>query len=149
MNLVSSARAGRGLTSLLPRRKLMKALLGLTVLAVSFMAIAWPRPAPSSNAVDPAAGAAAANPLGELSRSALDSAPISGRVEERLSAGSYTYLSVRTGAETSVWVVTLGGGSPPGAQVSVRSMGRRTDFYSSRLKRTFPELIFGIISRPD
>jgi hypothetical protein len=149
MNLVSSAGAGRGPASLSPRRKVTKALLlGLTVVAVFLAAFAWPRPAARSSAADPA-GAAAANPLAELSRSALDNAPITGRVEERLSAGSYTYLSVRTGANTSVWVVTLGGGSPPGAPVKVRSMGRRADFYSSRLKRTFPELIFGIISRPD
>jgi hypothetical protein len=45
--------------------------------------------------------------------------------------------------------VTLGSGAPAGARVAVRSLGRRTDFYSRRLQRTFPELVFGIVSRID
>ncbi|MGK3992490.1 hypothetical protein [Sorangium sp. So ce1024] len=89
------------------------------------------------------------SPLGELSRTVADVAPVIGVVEERLPAGSYTYLAVRPDGGSPVWVVTLGGGQPVGARVSIRSYGRRTDFASRRLKRTFPVLVFGVVSRAD
>jgi hypothetical protein len=123
-----------------------KPLLGLACFAALFITLAWWLDMPSS-AAGPA-GAVASNPLGLLSRSAADRARITGRVEERLPAGSYTYLAVRTG-EALVWAVTVGDAPPPGAQVEVRSMGRRTNFHSRRLARTFPDLVFGIVSRAD
>ncbi|KYF82009.1 hypothetical protein [Sorangium sp. So ce388] len=146
MMLVSSARAARSAAPRHARRRLVKPLLGLTVFAALFVALAWRLDRPSS-----AAGpldAVAANPLGQLSRSAADRASVAGRVEERLPAGSYTYVAVRDG-EALTWVVTLGDAPPPGTPVQVRSMGRRTDFHSRRLERTFPELVFGIVSRAD
>ncbi|WP_437967141.1 hypothetical protein WMF04_47620 [Sorangium sp. So ce260] len=89
------------------------------------------------------------SPLGALARSAADLAPVIGTVEERLPAGSYTYLSVRPDSGAPLWAVTLGGGHPVGARVSLRSFGRRTDFASRRLQRTFPVLVFGVVSRAD
>jgi hypothetical protein len=70
-------------------------------------------------------------------------------VEERLAAGSYTYLALRGDDGAFTWVVALGGGERPGTRVKVRSMGRRTNFRSNRLDRTFPALVFGIVSRLD
>ncbi|ATB33926.1 hypothetical protein [Melittangium boletus] len=87
------------------------------------------------------------NPLGGLEHSASDQEPFLGQVEEQLRAGPYTYCSVRRDDGSSVWVVTMGKGEPPGTRVQVVSFGRRTDFQSSRLKRTFAELCFGTVSR--
>ena len=86
------------------------------------------------------------SPLGDLSRSLGDLAPVVGVVEERLAAGSYTYLAVRPDGGSPMWAVTLGSGQPVGARVSVRSFGRRTEFASRRLQRTFPVLVFGVVS---
>lgn len=146
MTLVSTAPAARGSAPRSARRRLVKPLLGLMVFAALFLALAWHLDRPSS-ASGPLA-AAAANPLGQLSRSDADRALLVGRVEERLPAGSYTYVAVRTGAALT-WAVTVGDAPPPGAPVQVRSMGRRTNFHSSRLSRTFPELVFGVVSRAD
>ncbi len=41
----------------------------------------------------------------------------------------------------------MGAGAPVGARVDVRSFGRQTSFVSRRLHRTFPELVFGLVSR--
>ena len=149
MTLVSSARAARSSAPRSVRRRLVKPLLGLTAFAALFFALAWHLDRPSSAAghAEPL-GAMAASPLGQLSRSAADRALIAGRVEERLPAGSYTYVAVRAG-EALTWAVTLGDAPPVGTPVQVRSMGRRTNFHSRRLERTFPELVFGIVSRAD
>jgi hypothetical protein len=93
------------------------------------------------------ASAQAGNPLANL-RTDRAGEPLAGRVEERVAAGPYTYLDVR-GAERRVWVVTLGRGAPRGASVRVRSLGQQQNFYSRRLQRTFPELVFGLVSRLD
>ncbi|WP_437730435.1 hypothetical protein [Sorangium sp. So ce1335] len=146
MTLVSSARAARSASPRSVRRRLVKPLLGLTAFAALFLALAWHLDAPSSAAGR--LGAIAASPLAQLSRTAADRALIAGRVEERLPAGSYTYVAVRAG-EALTWAVTLGDAPPPGTPVEVRSMGRRTNFHSRRLERTFPELVFGIVSRAD
>ncbi|WP_437274895.1 hypothetical protein WME90_26995 [Sorangium sp. So ce375] len=141
MPLVPWARAPRSAW-----RRLAKPLLGLAVFAALFVVLAWRLDWPSA-----AAGpldAAAANPLGQLSRAAADRAPLAGVIEERLSAGSYTYVAVRAG-ETLTWAVTVGDAPPPGTPVQVRSMGRKTNFHSRRLARTFPDLVFGIVSRAD
>ncbi len=86
------------------------------------------------------------NPLGGLSRSAEDLAPVAGTVEERLPAGGYTYLAVREASGRLVWTVTVGRGASEGDRVVVRSFGRRASFFSRRLQRTFPELVFGLVS---
>ena len=88
--------------------------------------------------------AATTIPLGELRPPAPGEAELVGVVEERLAAGSYTYLAVRVG-ETQHWVATMGPGREPGERVKVRSMGTRTDFFSRRLDRTFSELVFGVV----
>lgn len=146
MKLVSSADAGRGPTRPSFRRKLARGLL-LTAIVALFAAAAA-RSSPSGSGAGQAS-AAAANPLGQLVRSTVDDAPITGRVEERIAAGSYTYLAVRSDTNALVWAVTLGEGAPAGSPVRVRSMGRRTNFYSRRLGKTFDELVFGIVSASD
>jgi hypothetical protein len=68
-----------------------------------------------------------------------------GRVDQVLSAGSYTYARVISDAGSQRWVVTLSRGIAPGASVEVENMGTRRQFHSKRLRRTFDELVFGIV----
>jgi hypothetical protein len=93
------------------------------------------------------AEAAAANPFGGLSRTTEDLAPLEGTVEERLPAGGYTYLAVRSASGRRTWAVTMGRGADVGERVQVRSFGRRVSFFSRRLQRTFPELVFGLVTK--
>ena len=67
-----------------------------------------------------------------------------GVVEERLVAGSYSYLAVRDAAALR-WVAVMGPGEPPGRTVVVHAMGMRTDFHSARLDRDFAELFFATV----
>jgi hypothetical protein len=90
-----------------------------------------------------------ANPLLSLSRNESGRAALGGLVEERLDAGSYSYLALRTDAGARLWAVTLGDGAPAGARVALRSFGTRSDFYSRRLDRTFPELVFAMVRTID
>ncbi|WP_437934170.1 hypothetical protein [Sorangium sp. So ce341] len=147
MTLVSSAPLARSSAPRAAFRRLVKPLLGLMIFAALFLSLAWALDDRPSTAAGPLA-AVVASPLGQLSRSAADRALLVGRVEERLPAGSYTYFAVRAG-EALTWAVTVGDAPPPGTPVQVRSMGRRTNFHSSRLARTFPELVFGVVSRAD
>lgn len=87
------------------------------------------------------------NPLATLVPEAPSARPIAGRVVQRLNVSSYTYLEIEAADGARVWVVMLGAGPEEGARVRVRSMGRRKRFESPRLGRTFPELVFGIVSR--
>jgi hypothetical protein len=146
MKLVSPAGARRSPAPRSALHRLAKPLLGL--ITVATLALVLTRQGLVAPATAKPQEAAATNPLGQLSRSALDLTPIEGHVEELLPAGPYTYLAVRTAGEL-VWAVTLGGAPPPGTAVHVQSMGRRTSFHSRRLGRTFPELVFGLVSRID
>lgn len=89
------------------------------------------------------------NPLTQIVRDATDAKPREGRIESQLVAGSYTYVELRGDDSAHYWAVTLGRAPPLGSRVRVRSFGHRRDFYSPRLQRTFPELVFGIVSRID
>jgi hypothetical protein len=89
----------------------------------------------------------AGSPLAGLSRAPSDLAPFGGTVEERLPAGGYTYLRVRRDDGGGAWTVTMGPGAGVGDRVVVKSFGRQTDFVSRRLRRTFPDLVFGVVSR--
>ena len=74
----------------------------------------------------------------------LDAA-FTGKVTERLPAGSYCYLQVQTQGGDEHWVATVGKGHAIGTAVRVKSMGVREDFRSRRLMRTFDRLLFGIV----
>ena len=83
------------------------------------------------------------SPLSELR--APRSPSWTGVVETTLPAGSYTYLALRDDDDAVRWVATNGKGAPTGSLVAVKSWGVRTDFYSRRLERSFPELEFGSV----
>lgn len=89
------------------------------------------------------------NPMSELVRDCSDARARQARVESQLVAGAYTYVELRGDASEHYWAVTMGRVPPPGTRVHVRSFGHRRDFYSHRLQRTFPELVFGLISRQE
>lgn len=89
------------------------------------------------------------NPLLSMERSSGPRASLRAVVEERLDAGSYSYLALRADDGARLWAVTLGDGAPAGARVAVRSLGMRRDFYSRRLDRSFPELVFAMVRTVD
>ena len=99
--------------------------------------------------LEPVRAARADNPLTNIVRDATDAEPREARVESQLEAGTCTYVELRGEDAVHYWAVTLGRAPPPGSRVRVRSFGHRRDFYSARLQRTFPELVFGIVSRID
>ncbi len=89
--------------------------------------------------------ARAVNPLERLALS--DTAPrgFTGRVAERLHAGPYTYLRVRTDAGEEHWVASLAGGFAQSNTVTVKVIADAPTFQSRRLSRSFSPLLFGIV----
>jgi hypothetical protein len=128
---------------LAPRRRFV---LAAVVSLIPITVYAAPRAAGRAAAGTSAAAPAPGNPLAGISRTALDLAPFTGTVEERLPAGGYTYLAVRCEDRSLLWTVTVGPGAKVGERVDVRSFGRQKSFVSARLHRTFPELVFGLVS---
>ncbi len=75
---------------------------------------------------------------------------LQGRIAERLSAGSYTYLDLELSDGSHRWVVVLGRDVPAvDREIKVTAMGSRADFYSSRLGRRFDHLTFASIAKGD
>lgn len=71
---------------------------------------------------------------------------LDGWVEERLVAGSYVYLRVRTTAPAGVtWVASLAMTTPDRPHVRVLVLGRAEQFHSRRLQRDFEPLLFGAV----
>ncbi|HEY6879925.1 MAG TPA: hypothetical protein VI299_17990 [Polyangiales bacterium] len=103
----------------------------------------------SAHAVQPLPAPDRPDPLASLMRSAPDEPPWYGRVEQRISAGRYTYLALRTAHHQLRWTVTTGRGAAEGAQVRVQSLGYSPSFYSKRLQRAFPNLVFGVVHAMD
>lgn len=85
------------------------------------------------------------NPLDRFVRS--DHAPrtFEGHVAERLRAGPYTYLRVRTDAGAEHWVASLAHGLTSSETVSVKVIADAPTFESRRLSRVFSTLIFGVV----
>ncbi len=86
--------------------------------------------------------AAPGNPFVGLRAEAGAPQRLSGVIEERLAAGSYNYLALRGADGPLRWVVVMGPAPAVGAELRVRSHGRRRDFVSRRLGRSFAELDF-------
>jgi hypothetical protein len=88
-----------------------------------------------------AAGPAGKNPLEGIS-TAERGKRMRGRVNERLRAGSYTYLDMRLHDGSQEWIVVMGKAPAPGEDIEAVNMGTRTNFHSRRLDRTFDRLTF-------
>ena len=69
---------------------------------------------------------------------------LEGDVVERLDAGNYRYLRVRT-EDGDRWVVSLALTTPDAPRVRVTALGRAVDFRSERLSRRFDELLFAVV----
>ncbi len=67
-------------------------------------------------------------------------------VDERLAAGSYTYVHLRDATGTERWLATLSATDPGATQVTVDVFARLDRFESPRLGRTFSPLSFGRLS---
>jgi len=71
---------------------------------------------------------------------------LEGWVEERLVAGSYVYLRVRTTEPAAVtWVASLAVTTPALPHVRILVLGRAQQFHSRRLLRDFEPLLFGAV----
>ena len=125
----------------------------LPVIACSLLATlalaCTPEGAARRDAAGPGAAApstaSAGNPLQGAS-TAERGTRLRGRVNERLDAGSYTYLDLRLGDGRQHWIVVLGKAeAEPGQDIEAVAMGTRTDFHSRRLDRTFDRLTFAWI----
>jgi hypothetical protein len=90
---------------------------------------------------------AAPHPYAAFARDRSAWRRLTGTVEERLRAGPYVYLRVRT-KTGDAWVVTLHGTAAQAGAVRVTVVGEAASFDSARLGRTFAPLHFGIV-RPD
>lgn len=67
---------------------------------------------------------------------------LAGAVTERLVAGTYTYARLRLPAGDERWIVLSGRAHRGARALTATCYGRRRDFVSPRLGRTFPMLYF-------
>jgi hypothetical protein len=72
---------------------------------------------------------------------------VDGVVLERLDAGIYTYLRIKT-ASGETWAAVPKGEAAVGAQVRIRNPQPMDGFQSPSLKRTFERIIFGTLDAP-
>ena len=100
-----------------------------------------PEPIVAKTAADPNPAAAATNPLLDM-KAAPSAEPTVAVVEERIAAGNYSYLRLKSG-EGEYWLATMGAGEQPGTRVQARTYGVHEDFHSRRTGKTFDRLYFG------
>lgn len=99
---------------------------------------------PSAVESGPAATAVKGNPLRGASPLA-DDGLFSAVIVERVAAGGYTYVRLKTEQGEHRWLATMGDGEAPGVQVAVHAYSSREDFHSRRTGMTFDRLLFGSI----
>lgn len=85
------------------------------------------------------------NPLERFGLSEGTPRALTGRVVERLPAGPYTYLRVRTDAGPEHWGASISLGPTAVDEVVVKVIADAPTFESRRLSRTFSPLLFGVI----
>jgi len=98
----------------------------------------------ASSSSDPGS---AQNPFASAERVESAESAWSGRVLERLNAGSYVYLRVERAGGAQAWVVTAEAIAPDAEKVRVRALRRVNHFESKRLGRAFAPLFFGIVRK--
>jgi hypothetical protein len=91
------------------------------------------------------ARATTSNPLDRFALSDQTPRTFTGRVVERLRAGPYAYLRVRTDVGVEHWVASLALGLTPSDAVVVKVIADAPTFESRRLSRTFSPLFFGVV----
>jgi hypothetical protein len=89
--------------------------------------------------------AVGSNPLLDAAEPSADETSFAGVIHQRLAAGGYSYLEVRTADGGIHWVATLGPGADVGDQVGVRVFAAHDDFDSRRLGRRFDRVLFGSV----
>jgi hypothetical protein len=89
----------------------------------------------------------AQNPFASAERVDASESAWSGKVLERLNAGSYVYLRVARDGGAEAWVVTAEAIAPDAEKVRVRALRRVDHFDSKRLGRVFAPLFFGIVRK--
>jgi hypothetical protein len=102
---------------------------------------------PGENDAERPAGAAPhSNPFSTHALPPEQRGWLEGWVEERLIAGSYVYLRVRTTEPAAVtWVASLAITTPERPHVRILVLGHAKQFHSRRLLRDFEPLLFGAV----
>lgn len=77
----------------------------------------------------------------------LDAPPVEGTVLERLDAGTYSYLRLKTKAG-ELWAAVPRAEVPNGMTVTIRNAQPMDGFQSPSLKRTFERIVFGTLELP-
>lgn len=117
--------------------------------AAAYAIAASDRPRHASAAPDAAPVAAPAGPFAATTLPADQRSVLAGRVEERLSAGPYSYLRIRPdGQAGDHWIAVSGdaASTAAGQRIRVRVMARAEQFRSRRLGREFAVLLFASIT---
>jgi hypothetical protein len=104
------------------------------------------QPARQPVAVTPAA---ADNPFAKAAPVPAAESRFTGRVIQRLEAGSYVYLEVERPGSGPTWVVTAEALAPDADRVAVHVVKRVDHFESRRLQRSFSPLGFAIVRKDD
>ncbi|MFO0599370.1 MAG: hypothetical protein U0228_28945 [Myxococcaceae bacterium] len=108
--------------------------LAITALTALLALIAWA--SPSNHPTNPLTDGSVTPEL----------ATLSGRVDERLLAGSYVYLHLIDASGTPHWLVTLDGPATRASLVTARLFARAERFHSARLHRDFESLHFASLT---
>ncbi|HEY6562737.1 MAG TPA: hypothetical protein VI072_35980 [Polyangiaceae bacterium] len=103
-------------------------------------------PARQPGAVTPAT---ADNPFAKAAPAPAAHSRFTGRVIQRLDAGSYVYLEVEKPGSGPTWIVTAEALAPDADRVAVHVVKRVEHFESRRLQRSFSPLGFAIVRKDD
>jgi hypothetical protein len=93
--------------------------------------------------------ATADNPFAKAAPAPAADSRFTGRVIQRLDAGSYVYLEVEKPGSGPTWVVTAEALAPDADRVAVHVVKRVEHFESRRLQRSFSPLGFAIVRKDD
>jgi hypothetical protein len=91
--------------------------------------------------------ATADNPFAKAAPAPAADSRFTGRVIQRLDAGSYVYLEVEKPGSGPTWVVTAEALAPDADRVAVHVVKRVDHFESRRLQRSFSPLGFAIVRK--
>lgn len=95
----------------------------------------------------PAAPAGMENPHEKGLPKTVSAPPVDGAVLERIDAGVYTYLRLKT-KDGETWAAVPRADVQVGAQVRIRNAQPMDGFTSPTLKRTFERIVFGSLEVP-
>lgn len=117
---------------------------------IAFGTVSSPAPSAPTAAPAPAAGAPAMeNPHAKGLPKTVSTPPLDGTVVERLDAGVYTYLRLKTASGETTWAAVPRAEVPNGMTVRIKNPQPMDGFTSPSLKRSFEHIVFGTLELPN